>query len=162
MHLLALLVALASPNPGPPAADAGPSACGWSPAPTASPTAIAYPATRLGCGLAPAGPAAWQTITHVEVAALILEPKRTVLQVVFLDAQRRRVLPIGRPLRFDMRFGARHRGERTIPAEHRDGVFTVTLPRNRRAAPCESHLFLRVKGAKGVVEHWLDDWLYGC
>ncbi|MCB9524742.1 MAG: hypothetical protein H6702_15395 [Myxococcales bacterium] len=176
MRTLALLIALASPDLGPDpgqvglfdlgAPDASPPTCGWAPARAdqgaPSETTVVYPADRLGCGVAPAGPHAWKAITRIAVAGLHLKPTGTVLQVVFLDAQGRRVLPTGRPLRFDMRFKARHRGVRKVPAEHRDGVFTFTLPRNHRAAPCESHLFLRMDGAAGVIEHWLDDWLYGC
>ena len=118
---------------------------------------------RAGCGIAPVSGTAWKTVTSVQVLSLDLSGKRAVVEVVFLDATKRRVLPTGRKVSMDMRFKRRHRRSfKLLPDGHKDGVFRFQLPRNRRAKPCKSHLFVRFHNGSKMLEDWIDDWLYSC
>ncbi len=99
----------------------------------------------------------------VETVSLKLGEKESLVEVVFLDSEGHRILPIGEQVRYEMRFHRRRRGALTLTESmHRDGVFVLKLPANKRAAPCRTHLFLRIGNGEAEKESWFDDWLYGC
>ncbi|RLB62875.1 MAG: hypothetical protein DRI90_08095 [Deltaproteobacteria bacterium] len=146
------------------AADAGgaPQHCGYAPPARSDKAGFGAP-SNAGCGLAPASTEPHKTVVSIDVVSLTLGPRHTIVEVVFLDAIKRRVLPIGRKLSFDMRFKHHQRGELRLNEDmHRDGVFELELRSNDRAKPCQSHLFLRLHNGKELIEEWVDDWLYGC
>lgn len=134
--------------------------CGAMPSGPEAPMTAVYRPSAAGCGLALGGV---ESIVRVEVVSLELGDKESRVGVVFLDAHSRRVLPIGQMVRWEMEFKRRARGRAKLAAEqHTDGIFWFSLPRNARAAPCKSHVFVRIKVNGKDVEAWLDDWLYGC
>lgn len=158
----AALLALILAAPAPAATGAG---CGYTPTwrpPT--PTEAVY-RDSVGCGLAPATPDAWKTVVQIEVARIQTGPKRTQIEVVFLDAQGRRVRPIGRSLRYEMQFTRKHAGTLPLRADaHRDGIFQLDLPPDTRTGRCDVHLLLYFDTGRGgpPLRHWLDDWLLLC
>ena len=151
----------ASDSVEPTAAGAGEKACGW--VPTGTRNFDTYYRGRAGCGLAPEGPDAWQTITEVETVGLELRKKGSTAYVVFLDAKGQRVLPIGKTVSYEMRFRRKKRGKiRITAAQNREGVFAFKLPGNSHSKPCTMHLFMRFNNGTEVIEDWLDDWVYKC
>lgn len=147
------------------AAPAPPMDCGYTPAWHRPTTTTAVFVGRAGCGMAPQTPDAWQTVTDVEVARIHTGAQHTRVEVVFLNKDLQRVLPIGRSLRFDMQFTLKAKGA-VVLKDHRDGVFEIDLPPGARTGRCDTHLYLYFQaserpGARPRA-HWLDDWLLKC
>ncbi len=136
--------------------------CGWVPSgPTNRDTV--YRGFHAGCGLAPEGPDAWKSIVEVHVLGLELRAKASTAYVVFLDAEKRRVLPDGRRVTYEMEFRARRKGKiKLATGQQRDGVYKLKLPGNRPSKPCTMHLFVRIDNGSDMVEEWLDDWQHLC
>jgi hypothetical protein len=144
--------------------DAGTVDCGYTPQPSGG----IYDEERAGflgagCGLAAESPEPWRNVKDVSVVELRLEKKNLILAVVFLDAEQRRVLPIGREVKYDVAMRTRHRGRLKVPETHRDGVFELALPPNARPAKgCTLSIHVTFDTGAGVVEDWVDDWLFSC
>jgi hypothetical protein len=117
-----------------------------------------------GCGLAPASAEPWRDVKEVTIAEVRLEPTRTVLLVVLLDADKRRVLPIGRQLRYDVKLRTRQRGQIKLEEKNQlDGVFQITLPPNQRPDKgCVLVIHVEFGTGAGRVEDWVDDWMFPC
>lgn len=159
MILLLTLIGLLAP---PAATPTPPMDCGDTPI-WKRPTATeAISVGHAGCGMALQTPDAWQTVTRIEVARIDTGPKHTRVEVVLLNKDLQRVVPIGRTLRYDMQFTRKKTGTIVLKA-HRDGVFQIDLPPGKRTGKCDTHLFLYFEtGAEKPIEHWLDDWLLKC
>lgn len=159
MIALLALIGLLTPAP--------PMDCGYAPTwtmPTA--TEAIYPHSA-GCGMAPQTPDAWQTVTSIEVARIATGRKHTRVEVVFLNKDLQRVLPIGQTVWYDMQFSRKAKGKIVLKADaHRDGVFQLDLPPGKRTGKCDTHLFFYFKNTPNAadkpIEHWLDDWLLLC
>ena len=154
--LLLALIGLLTPAP--------PMDCGYAPIwhpPTATEAVYRH---RAGCGMAPQSPDAWKTVRTIEVARITTGPTRTRVELVFLNDDLQRVLPIGRSVRYDMRFTRKRKGKFVLKADaHRDGVFQIDLPPGERTGRCDTHLFFYFQaGGAEPVEHLLDDWLLKC
>jgi hypothetical protein len=170
LFMIQLVHHLAYANPELPAAPlaeaeapaAAEAPCLWSPRSTTAPEA-AFFSYHLGCELAPAGPDAWRTVTEVNEASLELFPDKTIVRAVFVDAQQRRVAPIGRTITWEMKFKHHKTGTMTLSADQlRGGVFTLELPANERGAPCETHLSIGFDNGTKKVQMWIDDWQFSC
>lgn len=161
--LLALLGVLA----GPPLTPAPPMDCGYLPVwhrPTT--TEAVYP-NDAGCGMAPQTPDAWQTVTEIDVVRITTGRRHTRVEVVFLNKDLQRVLPIGRTVRYDMQFTLKKKGTIVLKADsHRDGVFMLDLPPGKRTGECDTHLFFYFQNTPNItdkpISRWLDDWLLKC
>ena len=135
--------------------------CGWRPdlAPGAGRVFFHH---DLGCGTLE-GQEAIGEVSKIRPASLEFLAKETLFQIVFVNEAGRRVLPIGRTVKYDMEFKHRERGQIVLTAAmHRDGVFTLVLPPNERGEPCETFLTLEFDNGSQVIESWIDDWEYDC
>jgi hypothetical protein len=115
----------------------------------------------MGCGVVLAGEGWRAQVRELKVVRLSLDPSETRVEVVLLDAQKRRVVPPKGSLTYEARFGAVRRGKVALQA-HQEGVFLLTLPKLTRAKPCQTHLYLRLQDGPRTLEAWVDDWLYSC
>ncbi len=135
--------------------------CLSTPQPKRSPTHVTRGA--IGCELAPSGPDAWRSVTEVRVAELHIDVTRTEVRFVLLDAQGRRVVPIGKRAGYEVLLTRSHRGQIALgDHNHHEGVFELLLPKDQRPKPCNLHVFVRFHNGREQLEDWLDDWLYGC
>jgi hypothetical protein len=136
--------------------------CGWRPTGATSPAAAFFQGP-LGCGVASPASDVWRAVTQLAPVSIELLSDKIRVRVVFLNNRGERVLPVGRTVRYDMRFKRRHQGRIQLRVSmQRDGVFTVDLPAEQLPAACELRLSMHFSNGRADLSMEIDDWMHSC